>query len=277
MCFREAPAAELSFGDFCQSTVFHDAYLRADASVLRERIVSGGFVRRQFGRDELTSYVPVDDSVPELKAQAGKDFLLAHGAPFDEAVCVSDDCEIATRLGRDDTREPTGRLLFAPVSALKEEELSTFTETNWGRTRLGDSVVELRRVFAVASEDVAGLLGGAMARRSLDDDHALRLAAWWAAYATRRGPLVDAVNLRKLAWIAEAQGDKRVTQLADALVDVLALAWRFQGRAAERAGAEYDDHHDEPSIVNYGALLDLIRADFADLDAAVATARGLLA
>lgn len=116
-----------------------------------------------------------------------------------------------------------------------------------------------------------------MARRSLDDDHALRLAAWWAAYATRRGPLVDAVNLRKLAWIAEAQGDKRVTQLADALVDVLALAWRFQGRAAERAGAEYDDHHDEPSIVNYGALLDLIRADFADLDAAVATARGLLA
>lgn len=270
MCFREAPVPELSFGDFCRGELFFDAHLRADASALRERTVSGSFVRREFKRDELTSYIPVDESVPAMKAQPGHDYVLAHGAGYDEAVCLSDDCEIASRLGRDGARGASGRLLFAPVTRVKEEETPTLTETNWGRMRVVDFVIELRRVFAVAAEDVSA---ATLMRRSLDDDYTLRLATWWAAYATRRGPLVDATNLQKLRLIGESLGVHASAELEAALARVLALAWRLAGGSVEQAGTEYDDHRDDVSVVNWEPIKELLRDQLTSLDEAVGQAR----
>jgi hypothetical protein len=276
MCFRETLTAELSFGDFCESELFFDAYLRADASVLRERTVTGSFLRKEFSRERLTSYLPVDDSVPALKAQADRDFLLAHGTRFDEAVCLSDDCEIASRLGRGGDRGPSGRLLFAPVARLREEEIPTLTPANWGRMRVADSVIELRRVFAVGAEDVASLVARPVKRQSLDDDHALRLATWWTAYACRRGPLVDSINLRKLRLVGEARGEQGAADLEVALKTLLALAWRLQGGAIENAAARYDEHRDDPSAIDWGALKALIGADVVALEAAIVAVREAL-
>jgi hypothetical protein len=275
MCFRDAPAPELSFGDFCAGELFYDAYLRADASSLRERTVSGSFVRREFNRDELTSYIPVDESVAGMKYQPGRDYLLAHGTAWDEAVCLSDDCEIASRLGRGGVRDASGRLLFAPVSRLREDDIATLTEGNWGRMRVGDSVVELRRVFAVAAEDVGG--ADALRRRSLDDEHALRLATWWAAYATRRGPMVDVANLGKLRRIGEARGVQEAAELEGALTAVLAFAWRLVGGGVEWAGAEYDENREDLSAVDWEKVNGPIREQFAALERAVSEASGLFA
>jgi hypothetical protein len=276
MSFRSTPTAELSFGDFCQSEIFYDAYLRRDAATLRERKVEGLFVKKQFNRDSLTSYVPVDESHPELKAQEGKDFLLAHGSQFTTAVCLSDDCEIASRLGRADDVDPNGRLFFAPVTAMKEEERPTLTATNWGRMLVEDSVVEVRRAFAVAAEDVVAVGGDEMSRRSLDGGALLRLATWWAAYSNRRGPLVDAVNLKKIAQIGDAHGDETAAEIERVLKDVLALAWRLQGGAVEGGGALYDDNRADLTAVDWPIVRNTLKSELAELDKALSAARGVL-
>ena len=276
MPFLDEPAPDLSFGDFCESEFFFDAYLRADAASLRARTVSNDYVKKQFKRDSLTSYIAVDESVPELKSQQGFDFLLAHGTPFGTAACLSDDCEITGRLGRDGS-DPSGRLVFAPITALKSDEEATLTETNWGRIRIDDAVVELRRSFAVAAEDIAALDEVGLVRRSLDEDSSLRLATWWSAYACRRGPLVDAVNLAKIRAIGEAQGEPELAGAVEDLVKpVLLLAWRLQGHAVELGGALYDDNHDDLTVVDWDALLGRLRNQLADLEEALEAARGAL-
>lgn len=279
MPFLPAPAAELSFGDFCVSEVFYDAYLRRDASTLRERITTAeqaSWVKTKFKRDSLTSYVPVDESHPELKAQEGKDFLLAHGSQFTTAVCLSDDCEIASRLGREDDNGPNGRLVFAPVTALKEEERDTLTQTNWGRMLVEDSVIEIRRAFAAGAEDIVDIGIDKMSRRSLDDATSLQLATWWSAYSSRRGPLVDAANLNKIVQISNAHDDELGVEIERVLKPVLFLAWRMQGHAVEQGGALYDDNRKDLAAVDWPSLRDKLRSDFATLDEAVAVARSVL-
>lgn len=278
MPFRDQAAAELSFGDFCRAEFFYDAYLRADAANLAEQTASNDYVKKKYKRDVLTSYVPVDDSLPALKAKAGADFLLAHGARFDEAVCLADDCEIASRLGRDGASPPAGRLAFAPVTKLKEEERPTLTEANWGRMLVDDAVIELRRPFTVAAEDIAERLAAdQLPRRSLDETTALQLSTWWSAYACRRGPLVDAVNLRKIALIGEAGGDdERAKEIERTLKQLLFFAWRLEGHAVELGGELYDDHKTDLGAVDWPALVDSLAEDFAHLEQVSAAVRRVL-
>lgn len=277
MTFLADCAPELTFGDFCEAELFFDAYLRADASTMRERVVTAPYIKKEFGIDSLTSYIPVNPDVPALKPQEGRDFLLAHGTYFDTAVCLSDDCEIATRFGRD-ADGPTGRLLFAPVTPLKPEQEETLTTSNWGRMLLGDEVVEIRRVFAVAAEDIVELdEKGAIARRSLDDDSQVRLATWWSAYACRRGPLVDAINLAKLAAIADARGESDLGgAIEGVLMTVAVTAWRLEGSAFELAGDEHDAQRADLTKADWPQIVAAIRNDFAALAQAVDAARDVL-
>jgi hypothetical protein len=276
MMFLSEAAAKLSFGDLCHGEIFFDAYLRFDAAALRERTVTATFLKKEFQTDTLTSYIPVNENVPALKTQQGRDFLLAHGSSFDTAICLSDDCEIATRLGRGG-EEPSGRLLFAPVTPLKPEEKETLTNTNWGRMLLDTQVLEIRRAFSVAAEDVAEMDSHkGLNRRSLDDNAKLRLAVWWSAYACRRGPLVDAMNLGKLAKIAEAHDEAdRGVQMQATLTTLAAAAWKLQGRAIELAGAQFDDHRDDPSQADWPQLIAALNEDFGRLAGAVDDARSI--
>lgn len=277
MGFLATPAAELSRGDFCDGPFFFDAYVRADASLLHEKTVSNDYVRKNYKREELTSYIPVDESFPDLKHQEGTNFLLAHGVPFETAVCLSDDCEIASRLGRERGEGPNGRLLFAPVTKLKEEERETLTATNWGRMLVEQEVVEIRRCFAVDTGDYAQAEeAGGIARRSLDAEDGVRLASWWSAYASRRSPLVDAVNLAKLEQIAATHGYQDPARLKNVLQDLLAVAWTLQGESVEDAGAAYDDNRADLAAVDWAQVFDSIRAQVLDLEAAVSAAADTL-
>jgi hypothetical protein len=276
MGFLATAAAELTFGDFCDGAFFYDAYIRADASALRERTVKGAFLQKEFQRDELTSYIPVDESVPALKQQEGTNFVLAHGVAFETAACLSDDCEITSRFGRD-AGGPNGRLLFAPVTKLKEEEREALTATNWGRILLGEDVVEIRRSFMVDAADyVEGEDAGLVTRRSLDAAASVQLATWWSAYACRRGPLVDAVNLAKLEQIANASGYSDAEPLKAVLQELLAVAWTLQGGPIENAGAAYDDHRSDLGAIDFDQVLDAIRTQVFDLEKAVSAAANAL-
>ena len=278
MGFLATPAAELTFGDFCNGAFFYDAYVRADASALRERTVTGTFLQKEFQRDELTSYIPVDESVPALKPQAETNFVLAHGVAFETVTCLSDDCEIASRLGREPEEEPNGRLVFAPVTKLKQEELETLTSTNWGRTLAGEEdVVEIRRCFTVdASDYLEAEEAGQITRRSLDTETSMKLASWWSAYACRRGPLVDAVNLAKLERIAKAHGYADAEKLKAALRELLAIAWTLQGGPIEDAGAAYDDHRDDLAAVDWDRVLATVRTQVLELESAVSATASVL-
>jgi hypothetical protein len=137
------------------------------------------------------------------------------------------------------------------------------------------SVIELRRSFAVATEDVVSVdEAGGLTRRGLDEETALQLGVWWSAYACRRGPLVDAVNLNKIALIGEAHDDGvRARELETRLKRMLFAAWRLQGHSVELGGARYDDRRDDLASADWSGLLDQIASDFGDLEASVAAVR----
>lgn len=281
MTFQEAAAPELSFGDVLAADFLTDAYLRVDSSPMRERTVTAGYVKKQFGLDSLTTYVPVNENVPLLKREPEKDFVLAHGVPIERAVCLSDDCEIDTRLDRRDKDsgyepEPSGRLLFSPITPLKQDEQQTLTERNWGRMQLGDdSVIEIRRVFSLSAEDLLDIGSAGFERKTLDPEWRLKLATWWAAYSCRRGPLVDVENIGKLAEVLQAhEVDPQVVDpLVEALTRTAAVAWNLGGASIETAGEERDSHKDDLSKADLTGIIGAIGNELEALEEAVSAAR----
>jgi hypothetical protein len=271
----------LSFGDICSADFFYDAYLRADASTLRERFQTADkapWLKKAFGVDELRSYVPVNPEVPALKPQEGEDFLLAHGSHFERAICLSDDCEIESRLGRAGA-EPTGHILFAPVTEVIEAQRKTFTQVNWGRMLLIEDdgpVVEIRRVFPVAAEDVAARLSEeALEHDPVEQVALLRLQSWWQAYSSRRGPLVAAANSAKLASALQAHSVENADSVKSALSNVMALSWAMEGRSMERVGQAVDDAQAkkiELQELDIRPLINHVKAELTNLSEAAGNA-----
>ena len=161
------PRTEVLFGDIFEAAGFFDVHLRGDSV----RLSSAEFPPKAPLRG--TFYVEPTDAVP-LRG----DVVLAHGRSGRErqgrenvetmrlpgrAVLLSDDCHIPTAYGRrPDRSEARGRLMFAPIVSVDEEELakvaagttfSRFALPAEGRLPEG-GVAELRRTFLIAAADV---------------------------------------------------------------------------------------------------------------------------
>jgi hypothetical protein len=238
--YSETKRAELSFGDVCSAEFLYDVHVRGDARALTRQETSAAFAKKMWQLDQPVSYFvalgPNDDN-----------YVLARGWPR-TAVLLSDDCLIASALGRDG-REPDGRLLFAPVVAASAEDLANLDELpTYGRFPLeGDAlqaehaVVELRRCFMADARDVAAA-GADLSIRSLADATCEGLAIRWAAYALRRGKFVVEDNLEKFAEIlldAGVSADE-AKSFGSAVATVAAAAWRYEGRGIEDAGIAFD-------------------------------------
>lgn len=250
MYLRPAPADPLLFGDVFSSEWLFDAVINEDAIALAPINLSRGQGR---------GYAPM---TPEAPFRTDKDFLLAHGTSC-RAVLLSDDCEIETCLVR---KEGKSRLVFAAVSpwpvdaeaAAKAASLKTFRrhplQPDHG---FEGGVVELYRLFAVSGQALLKTDG----RVGLGDEARAALEQRWAAFATRRGPLVAVDNATKLAHVLDARGDAARFDLlhggdalpSDAAQDVakavartLNQAWRTEGEIMQKVA----DVHETRSAGN---------------------------
>lgn len=237
----------LEFGALCEGPFFFDAHLRADATSLRQRAVDvAPFHLKEFKGfegDKFVSFLPVQENVASLKFQPDKDYVLAHGTEFARAICLSDDCQIESRLGRSG-EPPNGTIDFAPVTEFKAEEADTLTDANWGRMRLnGDAemVVELRRSLRVHAQDVAGALdAGTLTWTSISNDNLARLELFWQAQSARRGGLVQTSNAQKLGRLLAAHGTETPAGLPKQTLSILALAAQLEA-VLEGVGQAVDD------------------------------------
>lgn len=277
--FHAKPKDDLSFGDVCEAPFFCDVHVQDDAGALLRDDASPGFARKK-DVEELAVFYPVHAGNPKLQAKPDDDYVLAHGLHHPLAVCLADDCVIASALGRESGDEPSGRLPFAPLTKLVAAEAEYLTPRNFRRMRIGgDRVIELRHCFQVAAETVAnGLAEDGLRRRSPIDAMLLDLAVRLAAHTSRLGPLVVAENARKLAGglAAQAVDEEALKKLILALSATSQAAWRFDARGLEHAGQRYDEHVTDLGKADFAAALADIREDLELLQRAAGDALAAL-
>jgi hypothetical protein len=262
----------LSFGDVCVAPFLHDAYVRSDARTMGMDTMKASFAKR-YGIHEDIPYF-----IPGANIKTGDDWVLAHGSPA-QGVALADDCLIETVLGREGeaSARTNRRLLFAPLVETSAEEVDDLQQENFGRFPLAaDSffdtpgVVDLRRCFMVQVGDVHdGLKAGDFRVRSLDDVARAELAVRWSAYALRRGPFVAEDSLEKFAEYLIERGvadEDQATTVAQALADLVATTWRFEGTAIEAAGNAASDGADPRQ------LIDQLKHELGQLQAATGAA-----
>jgi hypothetical protein len=275
------PRAEVLFGDIFEAAGFFDVHLRGDSA----RLTSAQFPPK--APLSGTFYVEPTEAVP-----LRDDVVLAHGRSGREregrehvdtmrlpgrAVLLSDDCHIPTAYGRrPDRSEARGRLMFAPVVSVDEEELarvgasktfSRFALPAEGQLSEG-AVAELRRTFLVAAADVDP--GTRIA--SLDEAGREALEKRWNAFVCRRGPEASWENALKLGRLVAGQPDlpQATEQAVQALWRVLDLAWSFEGSTMRAASAAFEAGG--PS----GPVLEDVKDDLRGLAALVEHALSLL-
>jgi hypothetical protein len=243
--------AELSFGDICEAEFLYDVHVRADARSMGREVAPAKFAKKMWGMDEDLTYF-----VPALDPKQGDNFVLARGT-HSQAILLSDDCVIATVLGRDTGKPTNKRLIFAPLAPAADADLDT---ANFGRfPLLADEqfdeplMADLRRCFMADGRDVhAALDAGGFRARSLTEDTRGELAIRWSAYALRRGPFVAEDSLEKFAEYAIDSGlasEEAVVDASSKLFDVVGAAWGYEGRGVEVAGNAREDKRDPRQVV----------------------------
>jgi hypothetical protein len=276
LTYERTLRGELSFGDVCEAEFLYDAHVRADARAMGADVAPAAFAKKRWGIDADVAFF-----IPGVGIGGDRHYVLAHGV-HQGAVLLSDDCHIASALGRD-TGEPTNRrLLFAPVVEGSEEEVAELEEANFGRFPLpaddrfdSHGVVDIRRCFMVDARDVhAALTAGGFRVRSLSDEARADLAIRWSAYAVRRGPFVAEDSLEKFAeYLLDARhvhDESDALDVAGKLVDVVAAAWGYEGRAVEDAGNAAEDRRPPRDVIDELVReLELIRDRTGDALAAL--------
>ena len=239
--------AELSFGDVCEAEFLYDVHVREDAHSMGMRMSGETFAQKHWQLPGAAAMF-----IPALDPGEGETFALAHGTHH-HALVLSDDCLIASALGRDGSGPKNRRLLLAPIVAASEEEVQELEGENFGRFPLpadehfaSHCIADLRRCFMADARDVhKALAAGDFRTRSVSDETAGALAIRWSAFTLRRGPFVAEDSLEKFAEHLLDTG--RVAQEDDAvaaatlLADVVSAAWGYEGRGVEGAGNAADD------------------------------------
>ena len=251
---------DVLFGDIFEAQYLFDVHLQGDAT----RLARGAFPRRA----PLTGTFFAE---PQENLALNTDVVVAHGRSGQEkegrehkgtydrpgqALLVSDDCHIPTAYGdRPDRSGARGRLMFAPIVPVDEDELRAVAEgSSYSRFALPaagrisqPSVAELKRVFqvnarAVDPEDRIG---------ALDDDSRQQLEKRWAAFACRRGPLVSNENASKLARLMAGSAEPSEPQVTavTTLWQTLDLGWDIEGRIMRRASDALEQEHPARPVV----------------------------
>jgi hypothetical protein len=277
--YESALRAELSFGDICEANFLYDVHVREDARAMGVEFASAKFAVKRWNIDQQVPYF-----IPGIGIKADQNYVLAHGV-HQQAVVLSDDCLIATALGRDGAGPTSRRLLFAPIVDATADEVEELAGGNFGRFPLpaddhvaDHRIADLRRCFMVDARAVdAALKAGGFQVRSLDDATRDDLAIRWAAYALRRGPFAAEDNLEKFAEYllntGRVEHEGAAVEVARALADVVAAAWGYEGRGVEGAGTAADDGRDPQEAVD--RLIEELEQSRGTADAALAALRKL--
>lgn len=247
--------AELSFGDVCEAEFLYDVHVREDARSMGMKMSGDAFAQKHW---KLPGAVPM--FIPALDPGQGETFTLAHGTHH-HALVLSDDCLIASALGRDGGGPKNRRLLLAPLVVASEKEVQELDGENFGRFPLAADehvashcIADLRRCFMADARDVHKALAAAGFRtRSISDETAGALAIRWSAFTLRRGPFVAEDSLEKFAEHLldtgrVAQEDDAV-EVATLLADVVSAAWGYEGRGVEHAGNAADDGRTPDDVI----------------------------
>ncbi len=172
------------------------------------------------------------------------------------AILITDNCLVDTALGQGrEAGSPKGRLLFAPITPAAEKDLGT---VSFGRFDLpaGDTVsagiAELRKCFMVDARDVAAVKDARLA--ALTPEFAEELEVRWNAFAARRGPLAATRNADKMVGVLTRRRDLEGPTEDDvavgrAVAEVLAQAWRLEGRDLEAVAGAFSDNADGRSAL----------------------------
>lgn len=230
---------DLAFGDVCRADFLYDAHVRSDARAMGTDQTSAKFAERYGSNQPITYFLP------GINIKDDENYVLAHGTQSD-AVVLSDDCLIATVLGRDEGGPTRRRILFAPLVDATEDEVDVLEEQSFGRFPLRADehhaqhhIVDLRRCFSIDARDVHAILeAGGFRQRALDDGTRANLAIRWSAYTVRRGPFVAEDSLEKFAELLVERGtdEQDALDVATKLVNVVGAAWGYEGRGVETAG-----------------------------------------
>lgn len=228
------------FGDIFEAPHFFDVHLRGDS--------------RRLAFADFPAKAPLSGTfyaAPSEKLPLQGEVVLAYGRSGRElpgresrhttdlpgrAILLSDDCHVPTAYGdRPGRSRARGRLLFAPIVSVDEDELAKVAEgTTFARFALpregllpDGGVAELRRTFLVAATAVEP----AARLASLDEGGRKALERRWNAFACRRGPEASWENVVKLARLASGGENPPPAHrdAAQALWQVLDLAWELEG------------------------------------------------
>ena len=267
--------AELSFGDVCNAEFLYDIHVRDDARAMGSDVVTPGFAKKRYGVEEELRFF-----LPSVNVKSDENYVLAHGT-HRQALLLSDDCLIATVLGRASGKPTSRRLLFAPIVDGSDEEMAELEGANFGRLPVPADehhpehvVVELRRCFMVDARGIhTALAAGAFRARSLRDEARAQLAVRWAAYSLRRGPFVAEDNAEKFAELLVSSGrteEDTALDVATKVANVVAAAWGTEGRGVESLGIAADEQLPiDPAIDELIVLLETLRSSSDDAIAAL--------
>lgn len=253
-------APRLTFGDICCGPCLFEIYL--DGSPVWVDELTGGPERlasrvyRAHDRNDGNSAVV---RVERMKLGA----------------VVTESCAIATALGRG-ARKPTGNIWFAPLLSVDEKNKSTTAQyadvasrsNQLGRFALpgarwdgDDAIVELRFATPVRATWVRSILDSEIdeATRLADDgrvdneqrkgfvvahvppDLCDELAARWAAFSARRGPVAAQLDANKFAdLMANAGLEQQGERVANEVVQTILASWHLEGGALAGAGDAFD-------------------------------------
>jgi hypothetical protein len=264
--YRDAAPTGLDFGDVCAGAFLAD--IRVDSRTVRVYKFPDSDKALNF-----TAYV-------EATRPSSTGLVVTAGYLVERAIVVSDSCAVETALGRGDSKA-RGRIWFAPLrkltsaGALKEVEDS---QSSYGRVLLrsdDDSqehwVAELQYAFPADASSVRAAIEANRTEFVLCglDSPLDQLRAKWAAFSTRSGPLVAQENASRLVdhLTAHKVPDADAEGAADALVEVAAASWVFEGGSLEAAAALREPM--SPVVLD---AVDALHADLATLGKRVVAA-----